>query len=88
MELRFKGQFNRDIDIHDRELLEAVKDSILNIKSAKSASQIHGLKKLRKFKTHYRIKIEEDYRAGIIIRGKTVWLARFGHRNTFYKKFP
>lgn len=75
MELKFKGQFNRDIDINNLKLLKAIGDVILNIKNAKSPSQIHRLKKLRNYKTHYRIKIDDDYRIGIIIRGKSVWLA-------------
>jgi len=32
MELRFKGQFNRDIDINNRPLLEEIKDAIANVK--------------------------------------------------------
>lgn len=88
MELRYKAQFNRDIDIKDAHLLEAVHNAILNVKSAKALSRIHGLKKLRKYKTHYRIKIEGDYRIGVIIRGKTIWFSRFGHRSNFYKSFP
>jgi mRNA interferase RelE/StbE len=88
VELKFKGQFNRDIDIANRELLEEVKNAILNVKAAKSVSQIAQLKKLRKYKTHYRIKISEHYRIGIVIRKEVVWFACFGHRNTFYKSFP
>ena len=59
MELKFKGQFNRDIDVANRELLEEVKNAILNVKAAKSVSQIAQLKKLRKYETHYRIKVSE-----------------------------
>jgi mRNA-degrading endonuclease RelE of RelBE toxin-antitoxin system len=88
MELKFKGQFNRDIDINNRHILEEIKEAIANVKSAKSISLIRNLKKLRNYQTHYRIKIAEDYRIGIIVRGKTVWFARFGHRNLFYNKFP
>lgn len=88
MELKYKGQFNRDIDVNNHSLLEEVKNAILNVKSAKSIAQIRHLKKLRKYKTHYRIKIAEDYRIGVIIRNKTVWFSRFGHRHVFYKSFP
>ncbi len=88
MELKFKGQFNRDIDIDNRNVLEEVKNCILNVKQTKSVSQIANLKKLRNCKTHYRIKIAEHYRIGIVIRNNVVWFARFGHRNNFYKGFP
>ena len=88
MELRFKGKFNRDIDISNRNLLEQVKNAIQSVIAAKDIAQIQNLKKLRKYKTLYRIEIDKDYRIGIIIRNKTVWFVRFGHRNNFYEYFP
>lgn len=88
MELRYRGQFNRDIDVSNRKVLEAVRDVILNVKNASDISQIQNLKKLRKYKVHYRIKVAENYRIGVVIRGKRVWFARFGHRKDIYKYFP
>ena len=88
MELSFKGQFNRDIDINNRKILEAVHQAILNIKHASGINQINNLKKLRNYQVHYRIKVAKDYRIGIIIRNNTIWFARFGHRGLFYKSFP
>jgi mRNA-degrading endonuclease RelE of RelBE toxin-antitoxin system len=89
MELRFRGQFNRDIAGQNRILSEAISDTIVNVKNAPSPAQINNFKKLRKYRTHYRIKVLGDYRMGVIIKGKTVWFVRFGHRNIFYKKlFP
>ena len=88
MELKYKGQFNRDIDITNSKLLNAVRDAILNVKQAKDISKIRNLKKLKKYTAYYRIKVAENYRIGLIIRNKTVWLVRFGHRNTFYKYYP
>ena len=89
MELRFEGQFDRDIDINNRKVLAKVGEVIRNVEEAENSSQINGLKKLRKYKTQYRIKVADDYRIGAIIRGNIVWFVRFGHRNLFYKKlFP
>lgn len=88
MVLKFRGQFNRDLDIKNREVLEKVFAAITNVKAATSINQIQQLKKLRLYKTHYQIKIAEDYRIGVIIRNKTVWFVCFGHRNTIYKYFP
>ena len=88
MELRYRGQFNRDVDISNRKVLEAVSSVILNVEKASGIFQIQNLKKLRKYKVHYRIKVAEDYRIGVISRGDTVWFTRFGHRNIFYKDFP
>ena len=88
MELKFSGQFDRDIKGLNKKLSGAVRQSILNVKSASATSGIQNLVKLKKYKTHFRIRIEDEYRIGIIIRGKTVWFMRFGHRNSFYKRFP
>ncbi len=88
MVLKYRGQFNRDIDINNRELLDEIKFAILNAKKAKSITEIANLKKLRKYKTYYRIKIADEYRIGIKIRSNIVWFSRFGHRNNFYKGFP
>lgn len=88
MVLKFKGQFNRDIDIKNQEVLEEVFAAINDVKAADSISQIHQLKKLRKYKTHYRIKVAKIYRIGVTIRGNTVWFACFGQRSTIYKYFP
>jgi mRNA-degrading endonuclease RelE of RelBE toxin-antitoxin system len=88
MELRFKGQFNRDLANANRKVSEQVRDSIINVKAAKSIAQIAQLKKLRIYETHYRIKVAENYRIGIVIRNNIVWFACFGHRNKFYKTFP
>jgi len=89
MELKFKGQFNRDIAGQSRALSEEISNAVFNVKKASSPAQIFNFKKLRKYRTHYRIKISDDYRIGVIIKGKTVWFVRFGHRNIFYKKlFP
>jgi mRNA interferase RelE/StbE len=68
--------------------LEEIRDAILNVKKAATPAQINNLKKLRNYKTHYRIRIGGNYRIGLVIRNKTVWFACFGHRNTFYKGFP
>jgi mRNA-degrading endonuclease RelE of RelBE toxin-antitoxin system len=87
MELKYKGQFNRDIDIDNSKVLNAVKDAVINVKKAVNISKINNLKKLKKYAVHYRIKIAENYRIGLIIRKNTVWFVRFGHRNTFYKYF-
>ena len=88
MELKYKGQFNRDIDIDNGKVLNAVKDAVINVKKAENTSKISNLKKLKKYTVHYRIKIAENYRIGIIIRKNTVWFVRFGHQSTFYKYFP
>ena len=88
MELKYRGQFNRDIDFNNKVILEEVKLAILHVKKAKLITEIPDLKKLRKYKTYYRIKVANDYRIGVKIRNNTVWFVCFGHRNLFYKNFP
>jgi len=69
-------------------LLEEVKNAILNVQSANSLSQIVHLKKLRDYQTLYRIRIADNYRIGVVVRKNVVWFVRFGHRSSFYGKFP
>lgn len=88
MELKYKSAFKRDLEACNRTLVTTVYETVLNVKSAKSIAQIHQLKKLRKYKTLYRIKVAENYRIGVVIRNNTVWFACMGHRSNFYSKFP
>ena len=89
MELIAKGKFYRDLsEIKNKYLTKAIYKTLKQIQYTKDISQIQQLRKLKKYKVYYRIKIQEDYRIGIIIRGNKIWLTCFGHRNNFYKKFP
>ena len=88
MVLKYKGSFKRDLELANRVVILDVYNAIINIKQASSAEQIHHLKKLRDYKTHYGIKIASDYRLGVIIRGNTVWFTCLGHCSAFYKEFP
>jgi len=89
MELIVKGSFYRDIhSFTDKNLLRDVFEVIIEIEQAQSIAEIHNLKKLKLYKTHYRIKVAEVYRIGIVIRTNKVWLVCFGHRSKFYQRFP
>ncbi|MBW8051941.1 MAG: type II toxin-antitoxin system RelE/ParE family toxin [Cytophagales bacterium] len=88
MELKYSGQFNRDVAGCNRILSDEIGKTILKVKKAQDISQIQNLVKLRKYKVHYRIQIAKDYRIGVIIRGNKAWFMRFGHRNSIYKNFP
>ena len=71
--------------------MQSVKDDIANaveqVKQAEGMSSIVNLKKLKGFKTAYRIRIG-DYRIGVFIDGDTVEFARVVHRKDIYKLFP
>ena len=88
MNTSFLSQFEKDID---RIWMQSVKDDIANaveqVKQAEGMSSIVDLKKLKGFKTAYRIRIG-DYRIGAFIDGDTVEFARVVHRKDIYKLFP
>ncbi len=91
MDVIAKPSFNRDTDFRDKELKSALEKKILQIIAAKDISHITGLKLLREYSHHYRIKViipKHSYRIGAIIRGNKVWLVRFLSRKKIYKEFP
>ncbi len=89
MELKAKGSFYRDLGrLANRELAIEVQKILGQIRQAKDISQIPNLKKLKKFDVHYRIRVMENYRMGLVIRSNKVILVCLGHRHTFYKSFP
>lgn len=89
MELVAKGQFYRNLSgLNNRKLMKAIYDTLKQVQQADNISEIHHLRKLKNFDVHYRIKVANDYRIGVVIRGRKVWFTCFGHRSNFYKKFP
>ena len=92
MTIIVKPAFERDIDkVRNKVLLQLLDEKITQIEKAKTIDNITGLKLLRTYKVHYRIKVETDrqqYRIGAVIRGKTIWLIRFLSRKKIYDLFP
>lgn len=89
MIVAYKGAFRRDASkISDRLIKKSISSIIVQVKEASGISNIHRLVKLRKYKVHYRIEIENNYRVGLIIRNNKVWFVRVLHRSKIYKKFP
>lgn len=88
MNTLFLSQFEKDIE---KIRMQSVKDDIANaieqVEQADGQSAIVNLKKLKGFKTAYRIRIG-DYRIGMFINGDTVEFARVVHRRDIYKLFP
>lgn len=52
-----------------------------------SIHEIPGIKKLRGYNNHYRIRIG-DYRIGLSTDGHKVIFVRFLHRKEIYRRFP
>lgn len=88
MKTLFLGQFEKDIE---KLRMQSVKDDVANaieqVEQAEGLPAIVNLKKLKGFKTAYRIRIG-DYRIGVFVDGDTVEFARVVHRRDIYKFFP
>jgi len=88
MKTVFLAQFGSDIE---KLRLQSVKDDIAvaieQVERAQSTADIVNVKKLKGFKTAYRIRIG-DYRIGVFIENETVEFARVIHRKDIYKAFP
>ena len=88
MKTVFLAQFDSDIE---KLRLQSVKDDIAvaieQVEQAQSTADIVNVKKLKGFKTAYRIRIG-DYRIGVFIENETVEFARVIHRKDIYKAFP
>ena len=88
MKTLFLKSFGKDIE---NITLQATKDNLATIIEAvekvESMSDIANLKKLKGFKTAYRIR-SGDYRIGVFIENETVEFARVVHRKDIYKVFP
>jgi mRNA interferase RelE/StbE len=88
MHVEFLAKFHRDLDrIHHKSIKESLADLIEAVKIAESISEIKNLKKLKGFKTAYRIRMG-DYRIGVFIEASTVEFARILNRREIYRFFP
>ena len=87
MNTLFLSQFEKDIEkIRMESVKDDIADAIEQVERAEEQSAIVNLKKLKGFKTAYRIRIG-DYRIGVFINGDTVEFARVVHRRDIYKFF-
>jgi len=88
MNTKFTGAFDKDVNkISDAKLLVKIELTIEFVEDARSLRAIPGLKKLKGYRIHYRIRIG-DYRIGITIIGDTVTFERCLIRNEFYWHYP
>ncbi len=88
MKYKFEKAFAHDFKkIKDNNLAKAILFCIKKIAEAESSDDIPNLKKLKGFKSAYRIRTG-DYRIGILIQNNMVIFVAFAHRKDVYKKFP
>ena len=88
MKTSFLSQFAKDIEkIRMQSVKDDIATAIEQVEQADSLSSVINLKKLKGFKTAYRIRIG-NYRIGVFVDGETVEFARVVHRRDVYKVFP
>lgn len=88
MKVAFKKSFLKELQkLRNKGLKNSIAESIIQVESAHSITQIRNIKKLTGFDNYYRIRIG-DYRIGLKIDGDTVYFVVFEHRKDIYKKFP
>jgi len=88
MNVEFSKNFEKQIDhIRDSKLKNEIAGIVRLVIKAESLEQIPNIKKLKGFKSAYRIR-SGDYRIGIIFQAGTVYFMAFANRKEIYRIFP
>jgi mRNA interferase RelE/StbE len=88
MNVEFSKNFEKQIDrISDSKLKDEIANIVRLVINTESINQIPNMKKLKGFKSAYRIR-SGDYRIGIIYQKGTVYFMAFANRKDIYKIFP
>jgi len=84
----YENSFWKDVKkIINHSLKKQIEQTILSVQQAKTIKDIPGLKKMKGYKIHYRIRIGH-YRIGVTIEGDLTTFARCLPRKDFYKYYP
>lgn len=88
MEVKFSRPFEKDLNsITEKQVVLKVDEIIRELRRSNSLQNIAGVKKLKGYKNSYRIRIG-DYRLGLKVEGRIIWLARLMRRKEIYRYFP
>ena len=88
MEVKFSKPFEKDLRaITEKAVVLKVEEIISVLRHANLLAEMENIKKLKGHKDCYRIRLG-NYRLGLQLEGKTVWLARLMHRKEIYRHFP
>lgn len=89
MKIRIEKSFAKDVHkIKDKKLLQNLSNIIAELENSTSIREISHIKKIKGYKTFFRIRIG-DYRLGLEgLPGKGLYLIRFLHRKEIYRYFP
>lgn len=86
MEVKFSRPFEKDLNsITEKQVVLKVDEIIRELRRSNSLQNIAGVKKLKGYKNSYRIRIG-DYRLGLKIEGRIIWLARLMRRKEIYRE--
>lgn len=76
MEVKFAKPFEKDLKaISEKQVILKLDEIIRELQTSPSLQNISNIKRLKGHKDCYRIRIG-NYRLGLLVQGKTVWLAR------------
>ena len=89
MNLKFDKSFLKSIEkIKDASLKQKIENVIGEVESAKDLNDVKQLKKLKGYRSYYRIKIG-DYRVGIeVAQPDVVTFIVVAHLKEIYRRFP
>lgn len=88
MKVLIASSFSRDVKaIDDRTILQEVRQIIATIERADSIHQISGIRKMKGYAHHYRIRCK-DYRIGAIREKDALTLVRILPRKDIYNYYP
>ncbi len=88
MKVDFKKSFLKELKrLNNKKLKDSIYESIRDVESAETSSQIKNIQKLKGYDVYFRIRVG-DYRIGVKIEDDLVYFVVFEHRKDIYKGFP
>lgn len=88
MEIKYTKAFEKDLkSVAEKQVVLRLEEVIEELQAATSLQNISSIKKLKGHKDCYRIRIG-NYRLGLLVERKSIWLARLMLRKDIYKHFP
>ncbi len=85
---RFKPQFSKDVARLPTSSVKAEIAAVIQaVEAAANLSSVPNIKKLRGYKTAYRIRVG-DFRIGVVLLDQLVVFVRVANRRDIYKLFP
>jgi len=88
MKIAFTKAFEKQLsEIKDEKLRSEIAACVNEAQNAVALTEIHHVKKLKGYKTAYRIKTG-NYRVGFVFENGVITFAACLHRKEIYRKFP